>query len=200
VRHRGVPLLKALEMYSDRELWEEFEKFRDRGELLEVVYAESGGRAVLPGDYFDPFISAEEKLVSSFKEKLKDCKLVATGIERKKPFSPPSRIPPALWDTLTPHFRESSASGGGFRFAGILVSPAEEVGTVAMERRLRAWFVGKVASGYRPASFGTTLEDARSELGVDVPERMLRRIWVAQAPPDLKKPGRKPKRRIDTPI
>ena len=196
---KGIPLGEALKEFSDPSLWERFEQHRELGENRESVRKWFGEQYANVGDHFKPFIEAEKDLVSAFIGKLKSGELVATGIDRKKPFSRASRIPTVLLDVLSMNFIESSASGDGFGFAAIRISPAEGVGTVAMEARLRSWFVDKIGSGYCPAKFGTMLEDARFELGREVPERMLRRIWAAEAPPDLKKPGRKSMRRIDTP-
>lgn len=196
---RGIPLREALREYSDPKLWKRFEKLKERGQFREFVEREYGSHGAIPAEYIGPFETVEERLVSAFLEKLKSGELIATGIDRKTPFSPALRIPAALLDGLRINFIESTASGDGFGFAGILVSPAEKVGTVAMKARLREWFRKKVAIGDQPAKFETMLEHARSELEVHVSWRMFRSVWVVQAPPDWKKHGRKTMRRIDTP-
>ena len=192
MRRKGVPLSEALEKYSPPNLLEDFERYRERGERLELLQEWHGGPITIPSKHYDAFVEAKRNLVTAFLEQLQTGQLVATGHHKDQPLTAaPSRIPAELWLSLIPNFNDSSASGGGFEIAGILITSAQPR-RVRAKKSCKKWFLRKVAAGVRPVSWKAMFKEAQAECGEGLSERAFKEIKDAHAPSQWKKPGRRP--------
>lgn len=90
-----------------------------------------------------------------------------------------------------PDFTNSSASGGGFEIAGILITSAQPR-RVRAEKSCKIWFQKKVAAQDRPISWEAMFKEAQTLFGEGLSEREFKRIRDDHAPPQWKKAGRRP--------
>lgn len=192
---KGVPLLEALELYSDPELWNKVNSMKDRGELLALFEERFEGRAIWPADYVAPLSATWNKLEGAFLTALRTGELIATGHDKSRPLRAlPMRIPPELWNTLRPNFKESSAAGGGIEIAGVLVRSKEHP-TARAAKKCEEWFKRRVAERLKPASRKSMCGEARALFGNGFSERAFDRTWRRFAPENWKKGGRKPQQK-----
>ena len=190
----GIPLQEALSRHTDPELWKQMESLKDRAADLTSSHKYWGSRAVRTGNYFDPVIDLEERILFSFLEKLRTGELVAMGYDRSRPLASRSkRIPTALWYTIKPDPRDSSASGGGIELVGVLVTCPTRP-TVQAEASCGKWLEERIAKGFIPPSRKKLFEEAQSQFGEELSERAFERLWRSHAPPSWTTGGRKPRR------
>lgn len=189
----GLPLLEALEKYSDPERWRELDSMKDRGRVLALIEANYANLDSIPGGYFDPYLRLWRELEAAFMSKLRSGDLVAYGYERRHGLKgKPHRIVQRLWNTLVPNYDQSSASGGGMVIVGILIR-SSETHYARAERECDELLRRKVSEGAAPRKKESLLEEARQKLGATFSERAFIRSWRRHAPDEWKRGGRKPK-------
>lgn len=93
-----------------------------------------------------PYTRITDELRDALIEKLRDGRLAATGfLQGAAPNAPPSVILAERWNTLTPDFGDSSATGSGIVLTGIRVSEPTIQGSAAPSSRTIALAVSKRA-------------------------------------------------------
>ncbi len=197
----GVPLATAARAFGDALTWERIDELYRLGASGPRVWSidkleTEDGRQVFE------YRSLNEKERRELIARLRSGELVASGRDSRQPLnSPRIDIPPDAWSFLEPQFDRSAAKGQGFTIDGIEVRPLPELpaaATARMEKDLRRF----VAARTKPPSSPVTRDALWKEAKAAVPgasRRAFDRAWQAVAPSDWRQPGRKGRRRIDTP-
>ena len=78
-------------------------------------------------------------------------------------------------------------------------SATSAVTTVGAETKCRQWIEERAAAGNAPANRNALFKEAHKKFRKTLSRRGFDRAWAVAAPDEWKKPGRKSRRRIDTP-
>ncbi len=186
----GFPLREALKRYSEPEVWAQLEELREQGEALEVLRAHHHGSMSGISEETFPYLGVEKRLVDSFLRELRDGLLIATGYDDRLPIrQKPAKIPAQLWRSLTPDFRDSTASGSGFTFAGILVQESPKRRAVKAEEHCRTWLESIAKNATERPQKSCLREEALSRFP-GLKDRAFDRAWSSAVPNSWKAKGR----------
>lgn len=196
----GIPLAEALGVFSAPEKWDEYKHLVSKGYDHRFVSA-LGAPETEDDRLYYKCSSLHKSLLADFNAKLQSGEIVATALDSRNPIDAPrTRIPSEAWRFLEPDFEKSTASGEGFAFAGVLVRErTERKSTVRAGTECRKWLKQLRATKAGPFKKSELWAEAKQRFGISLSQREFERAWTACAPKKWKRPGRKSKRRIDTP-
>ena len=137
-----------------------------------------------------------ESIHSAFLMKLRSGELTATGRDASRPIdSERVVVPPDSWRFLIPNFEDSSAVGGGFAVAGILVTEAQSTrrvtASVKAAKSCREWIKALARQGRQRPRKDDIFAEAKTRFGDTLSRREFERAWADAAPKDWRVAGRK---------
>jgi hypothetical protein len=145
----------------------------------------------------DRYVELHKKLMGEFKSNLIKGEFPCTGYRFEKPLEDgPEEIPPRLWLSLEPDIKNSSATGAGISFDGILVH-IQAITKYPVINECREWLKEEIPLYESPPRFEDMLQEALDRFGNRLAKRWFRETWDGDdiVPPSWKKSGPKSPRK-----